>query len=234
MRTSENITLLWHKENLREVEHIEEHIDNTDRAYLEINFKNLENNVNVLKKTISSKCELMAVLKAQAYGHGMYEIATYINKIGVKAFAVATIDEEIKLRSYGIEGEILILGYTSSTRAKELCVYDLTQTLIDYDYSMQLCKQNYNIKAHIKIDTGMHRLRFDVEDIKKISDAFNMNNIKVCGIYSHLCAADTLEEEDIEFYLVGKVMCLSMVMKHLLLERYVWIKWQLMLQIFLM
>ena len=192
MKTAENITLLWYKQFLKELEQSKEQTNNTDRSYIEINFENLEHNVKVLQKTISPNCELMAVLKAQAYGHGMYGIATYINKIGVKSFAVATIDEGIKLRKYGIDGEILILGYTSPIRAKELCAFDLTQTLIDYDYSVQLSKQNYNIKAHIKIDTGMHRLGFDAEDIDKITEVFTMNNINVCGIYSHLCVSDSL------------------------------------------
>lgn len=199
MKTAENITLLWYKQFLRDLEQSKEQVNNTDRSYIEISFKNLEHNVKVLNEAISPNCELMAVLKAQAYGHGMYGIATYINKIGVKAFAVATIDEGIKLRKYGIKGEILILGYTSPTRAKELCAYDLTQTLIDYNYSLLLNKQNYNIKAHIKIDTGMHRLGFDVEDIDKILEVFTMKNINVCGIYSHLCVADSLEEEDVRF-----------------------------------
>lgn len=69
---------------------------------------------------IPRKCKLMAVVKAEAYGYGIYEIATHLGKIGVKAFAVATIDEGIKLRQYGVSGEILILGYTAPARAKEL------------------------------------------------------------------------------------------------------------------
>ena len=65
--------------------------------------------------------ELMAVVKANAYGHGDYEISTHLEKNGVKAFAVATIEEGIRLRRYGIRGMILILGYTD--RAKELKQY---------------------------------------------------------------------------------------------------------------
>ncbi len=173
------------------------HNSDTDRAYLEIDLSNLEHNVEVLNKAIPSKCELMAVVKAEAYGHGLYEIAVHLNRIGVKAFAAATIDEGIKLRKYGISGEILILGYTAPERAKELRRYDLTQTLIDYDYSLLLNKQGCDIKAHIKIDTGMHRLGFDKEDTEKILDVFKMKHIKVCGIYTHLCDSDSLGEKAI-------------------------------------
>lgn len=175
------------------------HMIAAERAYLEIDLSNLKHNVGVLKKAMPNNCELMAVVKAEAYGHGAYEIATHINKIGVKAFAVATIDEGIRLRNYGITGEILILGYTAPERAKELYKYDLMQTLIDYDYSILLNNQGYKVKAHIKIDTGMHRLGFDKENAESIAAVFSLKNIKVCGMFTHLCAADSTDEKDVCF-----------------------------------
>ena len=169
------------------------------RAWIEIDLDNLSHNVKTLNKAMPARCELMAVVKAGAYGHGMYEIATHINRIGVKAFAVATIDEGMELRGYGILGEILILGYTAPERAKELHKYDLTQTLIDYDYAMLLNEQGYDVKAHIKVDTGMHRLGFSREDTEKIACVFAMKHIRVGGIYTHLCASDSLADEDLTF-----------------------------------
>lgn len=120
------LTTMWNKYKPKKAKHTAD----TDRAYLEIDLNNLEHNVKVLKRAMPQKCELMAVVKAEAYGHGLYEIATHLNKIGVKAFAVATIDEGIKLRQYGVLGEILILGYTAPARAKELRKYDLTQATV--------------------------------------------------------------------------------------------------------
>ncbi len=189
------LTAMWNKYKPKKAKHTAD----TDRAYLEIDLNNLEHNVKVLKRAMLQKCELMAVVKAEAYGHGLYEIATHLNKIGVKAFAVATIDEGIKLRQYGVLGEILILGYTAPARAKELRKYDLTQTLIDYKYALLLDKQGYDVMTHIKVDTGMHRLGFDAKDIEKISAVFSMKHIKVSGIYTHLCAADSVDEKDIFF-----------------------------------
>lgn len=175
------------------------YITDDDRAWIEINLNNLTHNVKTLRNAMPSNCELMAVVKAEAYGHGMYQIAEYMNRIGVKAFAVATIDEGIKLRHYGILGEILILGHTSPARAEELHKYNLTQALIDYDYTLLLEQQDYDIKAHIKVDTGMHRLGFDKGDTEKIARVFKMKHIEVGGIYTHLCVSDSLEEEDIRF-----------------------------------
>ncbi len=189
------LTAMWNKYKPKKVKHTAD----TDRAYLEIDLNNLEHNVKVLKRAMPPKCKLMAVVKAEAYGHGIYEIATHLGKLGVIAFAVATIDEGIKLRQYGVSGEILILGYTAPARAKELRKYDLTQTLIDYEYSLLLNKQGYAVMTHIKVDTGMHRLGFDAKDIENISAVFSMKHIKVSGIYTHLCAADSVDEKDIFF-----------------------------------
>ena len=175
-----------------------------DRAYIEINLENLAHNVAVLKAAMPSRCELMAVVKAEAYGHGMCEIAVHLDKIGVRAFAVATIDEGIRLRRCGVRGEILILGYTVPERAWELRKYDLAQTLIDYAYACRLNEQGCRVKVHVKVDTGMHRLGFDAGyhsniHIKEILDVFAMEHFDVKGMYTHLCVADSLEEEDVLF-----------------------------------
>lgn len=171
----------------------------TDRAWIEINQKNLEHNVCQLKSIMPSDCELMAVVKAEAYGHGAFQIATHLQKIGVKAFAVATIDEGIHLCHYGITGDILILGYTCPSRAKELRRYNLIQTLIDYDHAVAMDAQGVKIRSHIKIDTGMHRLGFDVADFGKVCNTFMLPHIHVEGIYSHLCVSDSLDDADIRF-----------------------------------
>ena len=174
-------------------------VSNTDRAWIEVDLKNLAHNAKVLKKVMPPKCQLMAVVKAEAYGHRAFEISTCLEKIGVKAFAVATIDEGIRLRKYGIRGEILILGYTAIWRAAELKKYDLIQTLISYDYAIALNKQGVSIKAHLKIDTGMHRLGISSDDLTDVEKVFSLKHITVCGIYTHLCCSDSLEANDVAF-----------------------------------
>ncbi len=170
-----------------------------DRAWIEIDRNNLEHNVRTLKQAMPGNCELMAVLKAEAYGHGALVMSTYINDMGVKAFAVATIEEGIGLRRNGIQGVILVLGYTNPLRAKELKKYDLTQTLIDYDHAKSLDAQGHFLKVHIKVDSGMHRLGFEAKDTGKLIEVFESKNFSIEGIYSHLCVADSQLSEDIEF-----------------------------------
>lgn len=188
-------TILWRKFKLKK----EKHDSRMDRAYIEINLNNLEHNVKVLRQAMPPKCRLMAVVKARAYGHGAFEVAVHLEKIGVSAFAVATIDEGICLRKYGIRGEILILGYTSIERACELKKYHLTQTLISYAYADALNRQGVTVRAHIKIDTGMHRLGIPADDLADVKKVFAMQNLDVCGMFTHLCCSDSNQPDDLAF-----------------------------------
>lgn len=187
----------------------------TDRAYLEIHLGNLAHNASVLQKAMPPGCKLMAVVKAEAYGHGAFVVCTNLEKMGVSAFAVATIDEGIALRKYGIRGEILILGYTDVRRARELKKYVLMQTLIDFPYALALNRQGVPVEAHIKIDTGMHRLGIPAEDIEAVKKVFAMGNIRVRGMYSHLCCADSRRPEDVSFTMgqIGRFYGLAAALK---------------------
>ncbi len=169
------------------------------RVWTEISLRNLRHNVKVLQTLLPPKGELMAVVKADAYGHGDFEISTALERMGVKAFAVATFEEGVRLRNYGIRGEILILGYTAPERAKELKKYRLIQTVIDFEYAKALNRQEIPVKVHIKTDTGMHRLGIESGEPEKVRKVFDMDYLKVCGIYTHLCCADSLLPEDIAF-----------------------------------
>lgn len=170
-----------------------------DRSYIELNLKNLEHNVKVLQRAMKPRCKLMAVVKTEAYGHGAYEVSIHLNKMGVRAFAAASVEEGIRLREYGIKGEILILGYTAVHRAADLRKYDLSQTLIDFDYASALNKQGIKVNVHIKIDTGMHRLGIAVEDTAKVKKVFAMKNLNVSGIFTHLSCSDSRCTDDVVF-----------------------------------
>ena len=172
-----------------------------DRAWIEINLENLENNINEIKKIINEKCKIMAVVKANAYGHGMINIATKLNEIGIRDFAVATLSEAIELRKNNIEGNILILGYTDLKDIEYVIKYDLMQTIVDYEYAKRIdqIELESKIKVHIKINTGMNRIGTSYNEIDKITEMYNMKNLKVLGIFSHFCVADRTKKEDIQF-----------------------------------
>ena len=160
---------------------------------------NLQHNVRVLQRILPKRCEIMAVVKANAYGHGAVRISSRLNGMGIDHFAVATIDEGIQLRERGIEGEILILGYTSPLRALELSHYDLTQTAVDISHARALNDRGKSIKIHIKVNTGMNRLGENFNHVSGIADLFKFKNLEITGIFTHLCVSDSSEMDDITF-----------------------------------
>lgn len=171
----------------------------TSRAWIEIDLDHLTHNAKVLQAAMPRGCRLMAVVKDQAYGHGALKVAAHLNKIGVKAFAVATLEEGIALRRQGIRGEILILGYTDAHFAGELERFDLMQTIPSEDYARAISQQGKRIQAHLKIDTGMHRLGLPFQDVEAVKRMFALPPIRVTGMYTHLCCADSLLPEDVRF-----------------------------------
>lgn len=141
----------------------------------------------------------MAVVKANAYGHGDLELSRALNRFGVYSFAVATIDEGIGLRKGGIRGEILVLGYTDAERAGELHRYRLTQTIVDLAHASELNKRGIPLSTHLKVDTGMHRLGIDWQAMDDIRKVFRLRNLQIDGMFTHLCSADSQEMDDVRF-----------------------------------
>jgi len=170
-----------------------------DRAWIEIDLAALEHNVKVLQSVLPKKCAIMAIVKANAYGHGDYMIASHLNRLDIDAFGVATIDEGINLRKHGIKGDILILGYTDPKRINELRRYRLMQTVIDYDYAKALNMSGKPVQVHIKIDTGMHRIGLHADETDKIAELFTYPGLDIRGIFTHLCVADSLTTDDVEY-----------------------------------
>lgn len=171
----------------------------TDRAWMEINLKNLQHNIAALQGVMPKHCECMAVVKADAYGHGAIPVSRCCNQMGIQAFAVATLAEGMQLRKKGVQGHILILGYTDPAKAKQLKRYELTQTIIDFAYAQALNQYGYKLPVHIKIDTGMHRLGTDAEEVEKIATLFHLEHLEVKGIFTHLCVADSQGQEQVAF-----------------------------------
>ena len=169
------------------------------RAWIELNMDNLRHNVESLCALLPNGCELMPAVKADAYGHGAVLIAQELNKLGVQAFCVATVDEAVELRHRGIQGEILILGYTHPRQFDFLIRYGLTQTVVDFEYAKLLSDCGKPVRVHIAVDTGMHRLGERCEDFDRILSMFRMKNLNVTGIFTHLCVGDSGKAEDKAF-----------------------------------
>ncbi|WMJ88116.1 serine racemase VanT catalytic subunit [Anaerocolumna sp. MB42-C2] len=169
------------------------------RAWIEINLNHLRHNVREFQSILPKNCILMAVVKANAYGHGDVEISKGLNKIGVSSFAVATLSEGVDLRKRGIKGEILIFGYTHPQDFKLLVKYRLIQTVVDLEYAQILNHYGSKLKVHIKIDTGMHRLGENYTNLSNLEAIFKLKNLIILGTYTHLSVSDSLSKEDTAF-----------------------------------
>lgn len=173
--------------------------DQTGRAWADIHLPHLQHNVREIQQVLPKDCAMMAVVKSQAYGHGGWQIARFLNKLGIDHFAVATIDEGIELRKKGVKGEILVLGYTDERRIRQIARFKLTQTVVDDEYAQKLNGYNVKIPVHIKIDTGMGRLGESWEYTEKIAAMYRYKHLQVCGTFTHLSVADSLEASDIAY-----------------------------------
>lgn len=167
-------------------------------VWAEINLDNLAHNMREIK-SISNSNEIMAVVKADAYGHGAVDVAPILLENGATRFAVAVISEAVELRRSGIDVPIMILGYTPAVFSHELFKYDIQQTVTSYDYAKELSieakKEKKILKIHLAIDSGMGRIGFlpNEESFKEIYKISTLENIEIIGAFSHFSTAD---EED--------------------------------------
>lgn len=162
-----------------------------ERAWLTLDRAALAHNVAALRELLPPGCRFMPVLKANAYGHGALPVARALSRLGIDAFCVACLAEGIQLRKGGIRGEILLLGPTQPDCFPLLRRYRLTQTVVDFSYAQQLAAFGKPLAVHLAVDTGMHRLGIPAARLEDLLAVFALPHLKVTGLYSHLCTADS-------------------------------------------
>lgn len=166
------------------------------RAAKEFSAPALLHNLQEIKRLIPATTKVMAVVKADAYGCDAQLVARTLERVGVDFFAVATIEEAIELRRAGIKSRLLILGYTSAQRAKELNRYSLIQTIVSEAHGQALARTGLPIECHLAVDTGMHRLGVS-PDLETVRRLYALPSLKITGIFSHLGSSDQLDTASI-------------------------------------
>lgn len=171
------------------------------RAWLEIDTKNIIYNVKKLKELASNR-EILAVVKANAYGLGSIEITKILVDAGINFFGVANLEEALELRKAGIKNTILILGasfnedFENASHEK-----DIHLSVSSFETLNFIKKSNLKIPIHLKIDTGMTRLGFNITEIEEAISFCLKNKLELKGIFSHLSDTDLLTEESRNFTL---------------------------------
>ena len=169
---------------------------NRQRAWVEIDLNALAHNVREIKSSLSPQTALMAVVKADAYGHGANIVAQTALKHGVNWLAVATVTEGIKLRQAGIEGQILILGAINSpAEIVEIVKWQLQPTICNSQqaltFSNILGTMKTTLPVHLQLDTGMSRLGTDWQNALEFVELVNkLPYLKIASVFSHLATAD--------------------------------------------
>ena len=184
-----------------EVRILEDNLIFTRRLWAEINMNSIEENFKAIRNAVGEGVKLCCVVKADGYGHGAVEICKLYHKLGVDFLAVSNLDEALELRRADITEPILILGYTPADRCRDLSRENISQAVYSLDYARELSKccekKGVEVKAHIKLDTGMSRIGFmcqefprDDNSIKEIKEACTLPHVIPEGIFTHFAVAD--------------------------------------------
>ena len=162
---------------------------------VEIDLAALRQNLQDVLSTVGEGCEVLAVVKADAYGHGVNHVAPVLAAAGACMFGVALVEEGIELRRLGIEQPILVLGSFFSGQERDVLEHRLIPVIYDLNCARRLDTvardAGRRIDYHLKVDTGMGRLGFRVDRLDEILPVLkNLKSLNMSGLMSHLAVAD--------------------------------------------
>lgn len=181
------------------------------RVEADINLSAIRKNMETMQSCLPKGKKLLAVIKANAYGHGAIEVADALDDLAAY-YGVACLDEAVELRNAGIEKPILILGMTDESLFEELISFDVTQTIFTLQQAKALSDTAVRLgktaKLHIKVDTGMNRIGFLCKEgyieksIQEIIAVSKLPNLKIEGIFTHYFKADSKDKTEADRQLV--------------------------------
>ncbi len=175
-------------------------LDYMNRVYLKIDLDAICDNIKEVMNKVGDDTKVLAVVKADAYGHGAIEVTKALSEVGAYGFAVATVGEALALRRAGIAKPILILDFVFPNQFETIIRNDIMLTVFQYDIANQLNevaeRMGTTARIHIKVDTGMGRIGFvpsneSVDEVYRISQ---LPNIEIQGIFTHFACADEADK----------------------------------------
>ena len=169
-------------------------------TYVEINLSSVRNNLQVFRKQLEPETKLLAMVKAQSYGSGIEKMASFLELQGIDYLGVAYTDEGIELRKHGIKIPILVMN-TEAEGFEDCIHYDLEPAIftihqLDKFISELILQGKTSYPIHLKLDTGMRRLGFDLKELPRVCELINAQpEVRVKGVYSHLADADNRRDK---------------------------------------
>lgn len=165
------------------------------RVYAKINLDNIYANMESLRGNVKNDTQMVAVVKADGYGHGAIPVARTVDEL-VEAYAVATIEEALQLRHHGITKPVYLLGFIPDGRIDDAITEEIRFAVYETDHAKKISKRAEKLGKtafiHIKLDTGMGRIGFlpNEEAIKEVLNIGKLPNINIEGIFTHFAKAD--------------------------------------------
>lgn len=165
-------------------------------TWLEIDLGAIRHNIRKVNSLTGKP--VMAIIKANAYGHGLVEVARTVQTAGATWCGVARIEEALALRQAGVTLNILVLGYTAPTRAGQAAAQNISLTVYDLDvariYAAQARESGLSLNVHAKFDTGMGRLGIFPEDgLPFMQQLIGIKGLAVQGMFTHFARSDEPE-----------------------------------------
>lgn len=170
------------------------------RAWVEISTENLKYNVNKFKELGKGK-EILGVVKTDAYALGSVKIASILKETGINFFGVANLEEAIELQEAGINSKILVLGPSFDEDFIEAEKKEIHLGISSFEQLNFLKENNLKTPIHIKIDTGMTRLGFDIDNVEEAINFCFENKLNLKGVFSHLSDSSIVNKSNTEFTL---------------------------------
>lgn len=171
----------------------------------EINLSILKNNINIIS-SITKGAKLLNVLKADAYGHGIVEMAKASEKFKVDAIGVATVEEGIKIRKSGVKIPIIVLFQHFKSESGEVCKYNLSPVISNgdclpyYDKYLKRYRSYVKLKIYIKVDTGLNRMGAKPNEVLDLAKkVLSYSNLTLEGISTHYASADMTDSQSKDF-----------------------------------
>lgn len=170
-------------------------------AWIEINLSAIKSNIQQLQARLGNDTNVIAVVKANGYGHGDIQVAKAAIEAGATSLAVALLEEAIKLREAGIKVPILVMGWVAPEFINIAIQYDITLTAFQVSWLVEYYKQvphSKKLSIHIKLDTGMGRIGIrTINELEQFLENINEKYIDVTGVFTHFATAD---EEKLDYY----------------------------------
>ncbi len=170
-------------------------------AWVEVDLNAIVHNIVIARKRIGMQRQLMAVVKADAYGHGAIRVAETALRAGADQLAVSSVEEGVELRDAGVTAPILILSQPPMRTIPFLLAYDLMPTVTTQDFALALGEEadlhGMVAKYHLAIDSGMNRIGVFYLDVVDFMEAINFHRgLQCAGVFTHFATADDVSDWD--------------------------------------